>query len=36
MAPKVASAMAVELGENKAWEEKQVADYVQVTMNYIL
>lgn len=36
MAPKVASAMAVELGEDKAWEKKQVADYVQVTMNYIL
>ena len=36
MAPKVASAMAVELGKDKAWEEQQVADYVKVTMNYIL
>jgi len=36
MAPKVASAMAAELGEDKAWEGKQVAEYVQVTMNYIL
>jgi len=36
MAPKVASAMAVELGKDKAWEEQQVADYVKVTLNYIL
>ncbi len=36
MAPKVAKVMAAELGEDKAWEEKQVAEYVQVTMNYIL
>ena len=36
MAPKVASAMAVELGKDKAWEEQQVAEYVKVTMNYIL
>ncbi|WP_372795008.1 glycerol-3-phosphate dehydrogenase/oxidase [Lutibacter sp.] len=36
MAPKVAKVMAAELGEDEAWEEKQVADYIQVTMNYIL
>jgi len=36
MAPKVAKIMAVELGEDKAWEEKQITEYVQVTMNYIL
>ena len=36
MAPIVAKVMATELGEDAAWEEKQVADYVQVTLNYIL
>ncbi len=36
MASKVACAMAIELGEDKAWEEKQVEEYAQVTMNYIL
>ena len=36
MAPKVASVMAAELGKDNAWEEQQVAEYVKVTMNYIL
>jgi glycerol-3-phosphate dehydrogenase len=36
MAPKVAEIMAKELGENEAWKAKQVQDYIDVTMNYIL
>ena len=36
MAPKVAELMAKELGENSAWQAKQVQDYIDVTMNYIL
>ena len=36
MAPKVAEIMAKELGEDKAWQAKQVKDYEKVTSNYIL
>ncbi|WP_299780033.1 glycerol-3-phosphate dehydrogenase/oxidase [uncultured Formosa sp.] len=36
MAPKVAKIMAEELGKDDAWQTKQVADYIQVTSNYIL
>jgi len=36
MAPQVAKVMATELGEDEAWQAKQVEDYKQVTMNYIL
>lgn len=36
MAPKVAEIMAKELGESKDWEENQVKNYLDVTMNYIL
>lgn len=36
MAPKVAQIMAVELGKENTWVEKQVADYIKVTSNYIL
>ena len=36
MAPQVAKVMAKELGKDEAWQTKQVDDYVQVTLNYIL
>lgn len=36
MAPRVAVLMAAELGEDEAWQTKQVQDYIDVTMNYIL
>jgi glycerol-3-phosphate dehydrogenase len=36
MAPKVAKIMAKELGKDEAWQVKQVADYIEVTSNYIL
>jgi glycerol-3-phosphate dehydrogenase len=36
MAPRVAEIMAKELGKDKIWQEKQVKDYANVTMNYIL
>lgn len=36
MAPRVAEIMAKELGKDKIWQEEQVKDYVNVTMNYIL
>lgn len=36
MAPKVADIMASELGRDDSWKEKQVADYIEVTSNYIL
>ena len=36
MAPKVAEIMAKELGKDKNWETKEVADYLKVTSNYIL
>jgi len=36
MAPKVAEIMAAELGEDAAWQAKQVDMYVTVTSNYIL
>ncbi|PIF00533.1 MAG: FAD-dependent oxidoreductase [Maribacter sp.] len=36
MAPEVAKIMAGELGEDKDWQTKQVADYTAVTSNYIL
>lgn len=36
MATKVAAIMAVELGEDEAWQIKQVKDYEKVTANYIL
>lgn len=36
MAPKVAEIMANELGKDEAWQTKQVADYIEVTSNYIL
>jgi len=36
MAPQVAEIMAAELGEDAAWQAKQIDDYAQVTSNYIL
>ncbi len=36
MAPKVAEIMAEELGKDADWQTKQVADYIEVTSNYIL
>ena len=36
MAPVVAKIMAKELEKDEAWQTKQVADYLEVTSNYIL
>ncbi|MBI9040491.1 glycerol-3-phosphate dehydrogenase/oxidase [Lutibacter sp.] len=36
MAPRVAKIMAEKLGQDEAWQAKQVEDYINVTMNYIL
>jgi glycerol-3-phosphate dehydrogenase len=36
MAPQVAKVMANELGEDHEWQVKQVADYIEVTSQYIL
>ena len=36
MAPEVAKIMAKELGKDEAWQTKEVADYLEVTSNYIL
>jgi glycerol-3-phosphate dehydrogenase len=36
MAPKVAALMAVELGEDEAWQIEQIKNYEKVTLNYIL
>ncbi|WP_159021371.1 glycerol-3-phosphate dehydrogenase/oxidase [Formosa sp. L2A11] len=36
MAPKVAKIMAKELGKDDAWQTKQVANYIEVTSNYVL
>jgi len=36
MAPRVAKIMATELGEDEAWQAKQIQEYIDVTMNYIL
>lgn len=36
MAPAVAKIMAKELGKDEAWQTKEVADYLEVTSNYIL
>lgn len=36
MAPQVAKLMAKELGEDENWQKNQVAEYVEVTSNYIL
>lgn len=36
MAPEVAKIMAAELGKDEAWQTKQVADYIEVTSNYII
>ncbi len=36
IAPKVAAIMAKELGKDKAWEEKQVDEFVKLTKNYLL
>ncbi|WP_111706509.1 glycerol-3-phosphate dehydrogenase/oxidase [Lutibacter citreus] len=36
MAPKVAEIMAKELGKDLSWQKSQVADYQEVTSNYIL
>jgi glycerol-3-phosphate dehydrogenase len=36
MAPQVAKIMANELGKDQDWQEKQVADYMEVTLKYIL
>jgi len=36
MAPIVATIMAKELGKDQAWQTKQVADYTEVTSNYII
>ena len=36
MAPTVAKIMATELGKDSSWENTQIADYEQVTLNYIL
>lgn len=36
MAPKVAKIMAQELGKDQDWETKQVANYIEVTSNYII
>lgn len=36
MAPQVAEIMAKELRKDKNWQHKQVANYIQITSNYIL
>ena len=36
IAPQVAEIMAKELGKDQEWQTKQVADYIEVTSNYIL
>lgn len=36
MAPEVAKIMAKELGKDADWQTKQVADYIEVTSNYII
>lgn len=35
IAPEVASIIAAELGKDKAWEEKQVADFLAMANNYV-
>lgn len=36
MAPQVAAIMATQIGQDIAWQTKQVKDYEKVTLNYIL
>jgi len=36
IAPRVAEILAEELGYNKAWEERQVAEYTQLASNYLI
>ncbi|MCC8173630.1 MAG: glycerol-3-phosphate dehydrogenase/oxidase [Odoribacter sp.] len=36
MAPKVASLMAQEMGKDEAWQQKEVADFIELAQNYLL
>lgn len=36
MAPLIAGIMAVEMGKDAAWQQKQVADFLQVAQHYVL